>query len=497
MFKENTINTFLNVVKKHENRNAFCIANQFYTYKQFAACISKIQLELQSRNLEDKNIGLIENDDLETYASIFALWLQGMAYVPISPDAPLERNEFVIREGGITTVMDSSSKNTFQDYNLIKTSELTVTNDIELKPKEVSEDELVYILFTSGTTGRPKGVPISRSNLSTFVEAYKDLNVNITSEDKCLQMFNLTFDLSVISYLLPLLKGACLYTIPKDAIKYSYAFELLDESDITITMMVPSMLQYLRPYFDEMEFPQLRYSMFCGEALDLKLVEEWNKCVPNATIINTYGPTEHTVICTFYKYIGSESVTRNGVISIGKVMGESILALVDENDNIVANGEEGELCLGGGQLNQGYWNNEEKNKEVFFTLNIDGEPRRMYRSGDLCVANADGNLMYLGRIDFQTKIQGFRVELSGVEFRAKEFLDTVNAVCIAIENMIGNNEIGLVIESNEFDTTELFEYLKSKLPPYMIPTQLKFTSSFPLNTNGKIDRKELKKIFIK
>ena len=494
MFKTDVIHTLLNIVDTHNDRNAFCIAKKFYTYQEFAECISKIRNELQLQNIENKNVGLIENDDLETYASIFALWLEGLAYVPMSSDAPIDRNRDIIEQAGITIVMDSSGKDTFSKYNLIKSSNLSNTAR-NLTPKVTSEEELAYILFTSGTTGKPKGVPISRNNLSAFVTAYKDLGVNISKEDKCLQMFNLTFDLSVISYLMPLLNGACVYTIPKDQIKYSYVFELLDESGITVTMMVPSIIQYLRPYFDEMDFPQVRCSLFCGEALDLKLVEEWKECVTNAEIINTYGPTEHTIICTQYKYNPKEKLHDNGIISIGKSIGDTELFIADKSGNILSKGEKGELCLAGNQLTPGYWNNEEKNKEAFFTKTINGKLKRLYKTGDLCYEGDSGNIFYSGRIDFQAKTQGFRVELSEVEFHVKSFLGKVNAVALAIENNIGNTEIGLIIENEKMDTTDMFDYLASKMPPYMIPTQLKFEPNFPFNINGKIDRKRLKNKF--
>ncbi|WP_117882497.1 AMP-binding protein [Aureibaculum luteum] len=495
MFNNNVLQKFVDICEYHKYRNAFCISKTYYTYNELGECISRIRKELQSQTFIVKNVGLIENDDLETYASIFALWLEGLAYVPLSPEAPIDRNKDIINQAGITTILDSSINDTFLEYNLIKSSELEKTT-LDLEVKEVSENDLAYLLFTSGTTGRPKGVPISRYNLNSFVDAYDDLDVEITYEDKCLQMFNLTFDLSIISYLIPLLHGACVYTIPKTEIKYSYVFELLDESGISITMMVPSMLQYLRPYFEEMNFPNMKYSLFCGEALDLELINEWSSCVPNAIIINTYGPTEHTIICSSYNYIGDKSLTCNGVLSIGESLGDSELIIVDDNDNLVVNGEKGELCLTGGQLNPGYWNNEEKNKEAFFNLEIDGKIKRMYRTGDLCFMNEDGFIMYLGRIDFQTKIQGFRVELSEIEFHAKAFLSSINAVAIAIENKIGNNEIGLVIENEKIDITELLDYLKSKLPSYMIPTRFSFLPVFPNNINGKIDRKILINNFI-
>jgi acyl-CoA synthetase (AMP-forming)/AMP-acid ligase II len=311
-------------------------------------------------------------------------------------------------------------------------------------------------------------------------------------------MFELTFDLSVVSYLAPILKGACIYTIPKEEIKYSYIFELMEDYELTFALMVPSILHYLRPYFDEIDCPAMKFSLFCGEALPQDVTEEWSKCIPNATIANVYGPTECTIFCTDYTYKkGEQNKTHNGVLTIGKDMQNTTTIIVDEGNNEVKDGENGELCLSGIQLTPGYWKNEEKNKEVFFYKEYRGENIRFYRTGDLCTVDKDGDILYLGRVDFQAKIQGFRVELSEIEFHVKAALNKTNVVAIAFANSIHNTEIGLVIESERFDAKPLLDELKINLPHYMIPTQITFVNSFPLNTNGKTDRKKLKELFNK
>ena len=182
-------------------------------------------------------------------------------------------------------------------------------------------------------------------------------------------------------------------------------------------------------------------------------------------------------------------------MSIGKAMNGTFTIIINDNKEPVGAGEKGELCLGGVQLTPGYWKNEEKNMETFFQAMYNGVTERFYKTGDLCLADDEGDIMYLGRIDSQVKVQGFRVELSEIEFFAKEFLNKVNAVAIAFTNQLHNTEIGMVIESAAFDTRPLLEYMKTKMPGYMIPTQMRFTDLFPLNTNGKIDRKLLKEKF--
>jgi len=494
----NLISDIQNSIEKHYNRNVFCISQKFYTYKQFAQKISAIRVVLQQTIFKNQDIvGLVTNDDIETYASIIALWMEGKAYVPLHPDFPEERLKMIVEMADIECTLDSSNSPVFENKKTILTTPLDVST-IDLNPKKVPKENLAYLFFTSGTTGKPKGVPITFSNLSAFTDAFWSLKYPITEEDRCLQMFDLTFDLSVMSYLCPILKGACVYTIPKDEIKYSYIFELMEDHKLTFTLMVPSILHYLRPYFDEIECPDMRYSLFCGEALPLDVTEEWSQCLPNATIANVYGPTECTIFCTDYTYKRErENKTHNGILTIGNDMKNTTTIIVDEKNDEVGIEESGELCLSGGQLTPGYWKNEDKNKEVFFFKKHKGKTIRFYRTGDLCYKDKNGDILYQGRVDFQAKIQGFRVELSEIEFHTKKHLNKSNAVAVTFTNTIQNTEIGLVIEQEEFDYKNLLNYLKTKLPGYMIPTKVKFIEKFPLNSNGKIDRSKLRTMFDK
>jgi len=480
---------------QHCNRNAFFINQQAHTYSAFAQTISNIRKEIAKPTYSNQqHIGLIANDDLETYASIIALWLEGKAYVPLSPDAPEDRNLNIIRQASLQTILDSSNIMLQYPCAMIASKRLEQAT-IDLSPKSISSDAVAYILFTSGTTGLPKGVPISRGNVSAFMDAFWKISLDITEQDKVLQMFDLTFDLSVMSYLAPMCKGACCYTIPKDKIKYSYIFELMEDHQLTVALMVPSVLHHLRPYFNEIHLPEMRYSIFCGEALPLDITEEWSQCLPNATIQNVYGPTEDTIFCTYYTYERHKANKHlNGVLSIGKAMDGNFTVIIDEDNNILDNGQEGQLCLGGKQLTVGYWRNEEKNRESFFHIEYKGQTERFYKTGDLCRLDFDGDILYVGRVDFQVKIQGFRVELTEIEFHAKQFLKKTNLVALAVTDTIGNAEIAIAFETSEFDTRELVEYLKTKLPAYMLPKKFVYVQPFPLNVNGKTDRNEICKL---
>jgi len=496
MFQTQIIEPFLNSLQEFSDRNAFCINQEFFTYKHLEESILKIRFQLIDN--KDDVIGLVTNDDLETYASIFALWLEGKAYTPLSPIIPKERNQSIIEQVNVKTVLDSSdSIQLFENTKTIATKNLKpVKIDCqEFLSTEISDQKNAYILFTSGSTGTPKGVPITRENLAYFVEAFWKIGYELDHTDRCLQMFELTFDLSVVSYLIPLLKGACVYTIPKNKIKYSYIFELMDEQELTMALMVPSMLNYLRPYFDEIDCPKMKYSMFCGEALYQSITEEWAKCIPNAKIDNVYGPTEDTIYCTVYTYNRNGSnEANNDVLSIGKAMYNNYIDVFDEENNIVDIGEIGELCLSGKQLTPGYVNNEKLNQEKFFEKEISGEKIRFYRTGDLCIRNSSGNFDFIGRKDSQVKIQGYRIELGEIELHCKTFLKEINAITIPFNNKTNNTEIALFIESDEQNVIidEIKEYLYTKLPAYMVPTKYYFVPKFPVNSSDKIDRVKLK-----
>ena len=274
MFHSEVLQPFLLASEKYAGSNAFCINEVFYSYKQLGETISAIRASVKELRGDNINIGLVANDDIETYAAIIALWLEGKCYVPVNPETPAERNRNVLTQAGASVVIDSSDEILFPELNVIRSKELAFTK-LDLEPAEVADDALAYIFFTSGTTGVPKGVPISRTNLAGFIKAFFELGITMDSSDKCLQMFELTFDLSVMSYLAPLLRGACVYTIPKNKIKFNYIADLLEEHQLTVALMVPSIIHYLRPYFDEIDCKTMKFSLFCGEALPLDVTTEW------------------------------------------------------------------------------------------------------------------------------------------------------------------------------------------------------------------------------
>lgn len=487
-FLEKLYNTFV----ENSSKNCLCDEEQFFTYQQLLDSIAQIR-EAIRKNVSDhqKNIGLVAHTDIYTYAAIFAMWFEGKTYVPLLPTAPEERNQTVCKEAKLSHIFTSKDLKQSLPVAQILTSELN-GQGVTGAPITTNNSAVAYILFTSGTTGVPKGVQITLGNLNAFIGAMWALGHGITNNDRVLQMFELTFDFSVVSYLLPLYGGACIYTIPAGEVKYSYVLDLLEMHHLTVLFLVPSVITYLQMFFDDIHETDTRLCSFCGEALLLDITNRWQKCIPNARIINFYGPTEDTVFCSYYDVNSEHQKNLNDVISIGRPMKDGTMLILNEDGIEVGAEERGELCLAGPQLSPGYWDNPERNSESFF----EKDGKRFYKTGDLCFKDAESDFMYVGRIDFQAKIQGFRVELSEVEHYVLEALPQGEiCACVAFTNKMGNTEIGLALQGETRDYQPILDHVKEKLPPYEIPTKVMFIKQFPLNTNGKLDRKAITKSF--
>jgi amino acid adenylation domain-containing protein len=492
------LNRIYNTFHTLGNCQAFCIDEKYFTYSDLQTKVIAIQDFLLNNYPNEERIGLVTNNDIETYASVLAILFSGKAFVPINAENPPDRNDSVIDQAGLKIILDSKPENsgkimTINESRILTDSSILNSSSEKIVFCKCSDDDLAYILFTSGSTGLPKGVPLSRHNLFSFVDAFFALGYKIDKNDRFLQMFDMTFDLSLMSYLVPLCVGACVYTIPTGVIKYNGVYSLLEDKNITVALMVPSVLTFLRKYFDEIMLESMRYSLFCGEALYDDVASEWKNCVPNALVQNVYGPTEATIFCLTYD-CRETNKEYNGIVCIGKPMQNIEAVIADENNKILGPNEKGELCLTGSQLTKGYWNNPEKNAETFFSYSENGVEKIYYRTGDLCYVDDDGDFMFAGRVDNQVKIQGFRVELNEIEHHAREFTKIAGVAAVASVNENGNTQIFLFLEKFNGDLTALETYLKAKLPVYMIPAETKILNSFPLNVNGKIDRKELKKL---
>lgn len=565
--QKDLIGDIVKAFKKYAGNQALVINDRAYTYEQLSAKVHQIVVLMADR--EEKVIGIVAEDRLETYASILAVLISGKTYVILHPAYPAQRNLKIAETAGLHLVLyadnqallnlgsgnkedniqkspnlgDKDSGNILQDsknpeshdlesndlrnikqeskglgnksqkdestgsrnpgnedLEFIQTSALQPAvasqsspfNRTHEFPTKTDEKENAYIIFTSGSTGEPKGVPISRKNLNAFYRAYGQLGWDLNEQDRMLQMFELTFDVSVVSLLYPLTLGACIYTVSPEGVKYINVIDILEKYRLTFAAVAPSLLQLLLPYFPEIQLPELKHLVVTAEASDIELLSAFRKCAPNARFMNLYGPTEGTIYCTAYPIPATACKHHHGMAAIGKPFDGIDTLIMDEEGKPLPAGETGELWINGDQIMAGYWNAPDKSKECLVQV-PDG--KIYYRTGDLCRKDADGDIIYCGRKDSQIKLQGFRIELSEIEHVAKSFFQGKCRVVVLPKYGANHQcELHLVIEHSDADTARLKEYMHSKLPFYMIPKQIHQLPSFPLNNSSKTDRKKIQEL---
>lgn len=471
-----------------EKLNAICVEDVFYSYTSFRNRIDAIAAELSLRGLKKAAVGVVASDHADTYAAAMAIWATGNIYVPLNPYHPSDRIASIVEQAEIKLILHSTEK-------VQNNSEFVCTCDLKENVFDnlasPEDNDTAYILFTSGSTGQPKGVPVSYGNVRSFLRNLKNMNYQLVSGSRFLQMFDLSFDLSIVSILSPFIFRGTLFSVPNNNIKYPTIFRLLEEYEIEFAILVPSVVAYLRPYFEEIMLEKMKYMCLSGEAVPHGLTLEWKKCCPNAEFQNLYGPTEATIYSVWYRMPENDIPSRNGIVSIGWPTLDIAAVIVDDENKILADGEKGELLLNGGQVIAGYLKNEEKNREAFVEIN----GATFYRTGDICIRENE-LYFYLGRKDYQVKIRGFRVELSEIEHHIASFYENRRVVAMAAHDTTGNDVIVAAIEGSEDAIHDLNEYLKSKMPFYMIPSEFRFISAFPLNNNGKINRKEINNLVL-
>ncbi len=473
-----------------DSSEALCVEDVFYTYEHFIRRIRTIGAELERRGLKHSPVGVVASDHPDTYAAMMAVWASGNTYIPLNPYHPADRLISIVQQASVALVLFSKPEvQAIEGVEMLSMDSLS--GDARFDMCKPGDSDVAYILFTSGSTGQPKGVPVSYGNVRSFLRNMEAMNYQLEQGSRFLQMFDLSFDLSIVSVLAPFLYKGCMFTVPNTNIKYPEIYRLLEEYDIHFAILVPSVVAYLRPYFDEIRLESMKYMALSGEAVPYDLTLEWKKCCPNAEFHNLYGPTEATIYSVWYRMPSTDIPARNGIVSIGWPTLETETVVVNEENEVLPDGSKGELLLYGPQVIGGYLNNEAKNREAFVEVN----GKKFYRTGDICIREND-LYFYLGRKDYQVKIRGFRVELSEIEHHVASFYGNRRVVAMASHDSTGNDTIIAAVEGNQDDTAELFAYLKSKMPFYMIPSEFRFLEVFPLNSNGKINRKEISKIVL-
>lgn len=495
-----------------------------HTYSELQDLVRRIgALMVTSGPVSDSFVGIFAHRSLSAFAGVLGALSQGAAYVPLSPKFPPLRNRFIAEASGMRTIVvgneslpeaiklldtlptkltlifPQTSRDDLESWEALNDHQIFTMEDLDAAPTAIHAihphpSARAYMLFTSGTTGNPKGVPIRHEQVLAYLDFIID-QYPFDEDDRFSQTFDLTFDLSVHDMFVCWAVGGRLYVLPEQAVMAPARF--IRENRLTVWFSVPSVgyfmsrLRMLKPG----AFPHLKMSLFCGEALPEKLVKEWRDAATHSSIVNLYGPTEATIAITHYRCPGSPSDSvqaNNGIVSIGRVFESQSYRVVDESLRSVNPGKQGELCVSGSQVGNGYWKNPEKTKQQF--VHLPGEVDRIwYRTGDLVRLEPDGNLAYLGRIDFQIKIQGHRVELDEINRVVEAGSGAHLAVSVPYPIRDGTAE-GIYCFIDTLGTaseSEALDYCRNALPGYMVPRRLLTLGNFPLNANGKIDRNKL------
>lgn len=465
---------------------ALNIEGKSYTYKELFVAANSIYNELKKYNKTE--VGVYCTNGLYSYAALLAVSMSGACYVPLNakfPEKKIEdiindcRLELVISETPLQLKLEKSSKNI---------SPFVSFEDKEIEIVPFTSQPLAYILYTSGSTGFPKGVPVKKTSVNSFFNFFIE-GYDFVPTDKFLQAYELSFDVSVFSMFCAWNAGAGVYVVNHGANKFLEIFKTIQEQKITVCSMVPSVLSVMSKYFKNFNFPFVRYSFFSGDALYQTLAKQWKMCIPNAELHNFYGPTETTIVCTRYKWEEhrAEKESVNGIVPLGKPFPEMHFVLINEEGVILSNSEKGELCFEGAQVIDEYCNGI--SKQSFFKH----AEKKYYKTGDWASLNEQGDLIFHGRKDAQVKINGYRVELAEVENSIRNVFLRQSKV---ITERIGHlDQLIAFVEGESIGKEEFSLQLKTLIPDYMLPSKLIFIEQFPLTMNNKIDVQKLRSEF--
>jgi amino acid adenylation domain-containing protein len=516
------IDGFVESASRFSSREALVVDGErlsYFALKGLAAKISSAILRHQQH--ASPLVALLAHRSKTAYASVLGILGAGKGYVPLNPKFPTERTRRMLalseckmlivgKEGfhhlpkllvdvdrSLTVVlpdlMDAGGLTSeFPQHRFVSSKEIPDDRDFTFR-QDVRPSGIAYLLFTSGSTGQPKGVPIAQSNVRSYLHYVCD-RYEVNETDRFSQEFDLTFDLSVHDMFLCWERGACLYSVPETSVMAPAKF--IRDHQLTMWFSVPSVIgvlarmKLLRPG----SFPSLRYSLFCGEPLPASSAQLWQEAAPNSIIENLYGPTETTIAISRYRWntATSSEESVNGIVPIGWVFDGQECSVIDTERKAVPVSVPGELCLSGSQMASGYWNQPEKTEQQFIRLPA-AEEKRWYRTGDMVQQHANGCLHYLGRLDHQVKIRGYRVELQEIEAVLRKGCHTEQVVSIAwpVENGSADGVVAFVAGVGALDHDGALNYCSKILPSYMVPRKIYLCDEMPLNANGKIDRHRL------
>ncbi|NKB70551.1 MAG: amino acid adenylation domain-containing protein [Candidatus Latescibacteria bacterium] len=453
-----------------------------------------------------RRVGVFAHRSETAYTGVVAALLSGAAYVPLNRTFPLERTRSMIARAQLDAlIVDAASAPQLAPVLEAGGPSLILAPDgpLEVEGVEildgqgpgrshwppVASGDLAYLLFTSGSTGEPKGVGISQANILHFLGAVQQ-RYGIGPEDRLSQTFDLTFDLSVFDLFAAWQGGACV-CVPQ-ALDLLSPARFVQRQQITVWFSVPSLPQLMRRknLLEPESMPTLRWSLFCGEPLPQGIARVWQAAAPYSTVENLYGPTELTLACLWHRWEAAQEPqgATDAAVAIGRPLPGLTALVLDEEGQPAPKGQAGELWVGGPQTAPGYWRDEALTVVRFTEM----AGMRGYCTGDRVRQRPDGIYEYLGRSDQQIKVLGHRVELGEIEAALRQVagLDQVAALGWPWHQGSAQGIVAFAAAA-DLDQDKVREQLAGLLPAYMVPSRLLPLDSLPLNANGKIDRAAL------
>ncbi|WP_340377083.1 AMP-binding protein [Streptomyces sp. SS7] len=480
----------------HPDAVALEVGGKSYTYAELDRIAGGLAADVLAAMDAPEAVGLHANRSLTAYAGYLAIQRIGAAVVPLHPAWPRARTEAVIAAAGVPVVVTDT---------VIELSTTVVRHDpaaeptAAAEPRQADADGIAYVLFTSGSTGVPKGVPVTHRNVDAFlrhvIERYE-----MGPGCRVSQTFDLSFDLSVFD-LFATWGSASSLVVPSRGDLLAPA-RFVVEAGITHWFSVPSVISVSAQLgrLPPGAMPGLRWSLFCGESLTVDQATVWQAAAPGSVLENLYGPTELTLSISQFRLdadLATWPRTATGTVPIGEVYPEHEAILVGEDGRA---GDFGELCVRGPQRFAGYLDtadNTDRFIEFEGTVGVPSGERAevpaqlWYRTGDLVQRTPDG-LVHLGRIDHQVKVQGYRVELGEIEAALRTLAPVAEAV-VVMTRPAGRQQLEAVYTGTRADAGELDAGLRALLPPHMVPRAFTWVQRLPLNLNGKVDRAEIAK----
>ncbi|HLK56986.1 MAG TPA: amino acid adenylation domain-containing protein, partial [Chthonomonadaceae bacterium] len=472
--------------------------DQYLTYRELNRQANQLALALRKRGVGPETlVGVYVERSVEMVVGVLGVWKAGGAYLPLDPEYPQERIAFTLEDANVHFVLTQPS--------LAPRLEGQGLNVIVLEPEGFADQDrsnplllttprnLAYVIYTSGSTGRPKGVLLDHHGLFNYlrwgVDAYavqEGAGAPVHSP--------LGFDLTITSLYMPLLTGRTVTLLPEDGAVEQLGATLAARPSYSLVKLTPAHVELLSQMLPaEVVGESARTLVIGGEALTAEHLAFWRANAPHVRLINEYGPTETVVGCCIYE--APPHVALSGAIPIGRPIANTRLFILNPQMQPVPVGVSGELYIGGAGLARGYLNRAELTAEKFVPDPFSSEPgARLYRTGDLCRFLPDGNIAFQGRIDHQVKVRGFRIELGEIESALREYPAISEAVVLAREDVVGDKRLVAYVVSNSenaVSVSALREYLKARLPEYMVPSAFVLLEALPLNANGKVDRKAL------